>query len=83
MWTRIALITSALVALVLIISSLRVGFTFLVAPIVLCDLALLAVVQLLSHALPAEEERGESQDARRRVSGSAPPRVDSRYHQGE
>ncbi|MCA1679125.1 MAG: hypothetical protein LC777_09385 [Actinobacteria bacterium] len=47
MWTQIAVIVSALVTVVLIVSSVRVGFTFLVAPIVICESVLLAAASLL------------------------------------
>lgn len=73
MWTQVAVIGSALVTVVLVISSVRVGFTFLVTPIVVCESLLLALVYLLRQALADDDEAGQTRGARQAPSRRAVP----------
>ena len=69
MWTQVAVIGSALVTAVLAISSVRVGFTFLVVPIVVCEALVLAVVYLLRQVLAQDDEASQARGVRQ-----VPPR---------
>lgn len=73
MWMQIAVIGSALVTVVLVISSVRVGFTFLVAPIVFCESMLLAVAYLIRQALADDDGASQTRGARQAPSRSAAP----------
>jgi hypothetical protein len=63
MWSSLVVIVGSFVCVVLIISSVAVGFSFLVVPILVAELMLLTAVYLARRALAPEAGPGETQAA--------------------
>jgi len=69
------------VCLLLIVSSVATGLSFLVVPLLVAELVLLGGVYVTRQALWAENDADERQPAWKATAGYAPPRVTDRLYE--